>query len=664
MKRHTFRVLRVIARDSVERRRSMGPRQSLASVASLCALHSACGSTPLPERNSKPEPPGAPLSAVAAPRRGPPASPKPAWCPKPSPRPCSKDGWCWENPAPHGIFFEDAWGDAARLVAIGGRSMVAIRTRAETSWQFVDAGNVPAIEKLYGEGDDIYFAGRKGTLLRYRAGCFETIDVPTDADLRGVWTDGHVLLVIGGRRLHMFRDGAWSDVKLPEEFHIHSLWARSPDDIFLGDGASKLYHYENGSWSVDSRGIHNGWRSIFGTAQGGVFAVGVSQVALYDRASWRSLYPSDSSGRASWLDVWSAGPGHALAVSRSGTMAWLEGRRVEPPAIGGLGWGAVWGESPTSITVLGSHVLRLNGNRWSVEHTPVGDRTYVKGIGGSDDAHVYAVGNAGTIWRRSADASFRVVRASGKEGDYLNDVWVRRPDDVWVVGSNQNLLQWDGKDWHQRATAETPHLDAVWGHDADLAYAVGSRRRKVLSDILRYEGGDWKPVPNVPEGYWFDVWGSGPLDVYASGNGGLIHYDGKSWQRVEGAKQAFTQAEGEQNYFNASRVWGSGPNDVFVSMSNGGVLHFDGSAWSYTAPAKIHLRYKLPGDGGVDEVAGRGAEVWGVSNHGLIYRYDGVAWHHESSATDTQFSGVWVSDKAVYAVGNGGAILRRPLEAR
>ena len=583
MKRHTFRVLRVIARDSVERRRSMGPRQSLASVASLCALHSACGSTPLPERNSKPEPPGAPLSAVAAPRRGPPASPKPAWCPKPSPRPCSKDGWCWENPAPHGIFFEDAWGDAARLVAIGGRSMVAIRTRAETSWQFVDAGNVPAIEKLYGEGDDIYFAGRKGTLLRYRAGCFETIDVPTDADLRGVWTDGHVLLVIGGRRLHMFRDGAWSDVKLPEEFHIHSLWARSPDDIFLGDGASKLYHYENGSWSVDSRGIHNGWRSIFGTAQGGVFAVGVSQVALYDRASWRSLYPSDSSGRASWLDVWSAGPGHALAVSRSGTMAWLEGRRVEPPAIGGLGWGAVWGESPTSITVLGSHVLRLNGNRWSVEHTPVGDRTYVKGIGGSDDAHVYA---------------------------------------------------------------------------------VGSRRRKVLSDILRYEGGDWKPVPNVPEGYWFDVWGSGPLDVYASGNGGLIHYDGKSWQRVEGAKQAFTQAEGEQNYFNASRVWGSGPNDVFVSMSNGGVLHFDGSAWSYTAPAKIHLRYKLPGDGGVDEVAGRGAEVWGVSNHGLIYRYDGVAWHHESSATDTQFSGVWVSDKAVYAVGNGGAILRRPLEAR
>lgn len=41
-----------------------------------------------------------------------------------------------------------------------------------------------------------------------------------------------------------------------------------------------------------------------------------------------------------------------------------------------------------------------------------------------------------------------------------------------------------------------------------------------------------------------------------------------------------------------------------------------------------------------------------------------MTWHHESSATDSQFSGVWVSEKAVYAVGNGGVIVRRVLDAR
>ena len=57
------------------------------------------------------------------------------------------------------------------------------------------------------------------------------------------------------------------------------------------------------------------------------------------------------------------------------------------------------------------------------------------------------------------------------------------------------------------------------------------------------------------------VWGSGPADVFAVGEGGtVLHYDGQSWESM-----AFLT--GARLY----GVWGSGPADVFA-VGEGGTV--------------------------------------------------------------------------------------------
>src|SRR5688572_17601144 len=108
----------------------------------LVVLACACGGPkPPPDRDPVPLAPSRDAHApTATTMPTPDAAPRAAkrWCPPASAVACSKDGWCWDNPRPHGMFFNEAWGDANRLVAIAERSVVAIREQG--AWKLVDTG--------------------------------------------------------------------------------------------------------------------------------------------------------------------------------------------------------------------------------------------------------------------------------------------------------------------------------------------------------------------------------------------------------------------------------------------------------------------------------------------------------------------------------------------
>lgn len=636
-------------------------------------LVAGCGGSEGSPASTPPAATGTTPVASVSPPSGPPAqtsAPNARHCPKPTAEPCSKDGWCWDHPKPHGMRFEGAWGDDRRLVAFGGRSIVAVREQGSSRWQYLDAGTTSGLEAIYGAGDSVYLSGRRGTLVRFVDGCFEPIDVGSSDDFFGVWTDGDVVMVTGQEgRIHVFRGGAWSKLEVPEKPRLFSIFARSADDVIVADGNGTLYRHERGTWSSASQS-DRWFHAIHGSKSGPIYAAGsASNLAELDPSrtgsGWRGLDRGVKGDFEDWYGVWSSGPTRAVAVgSLRGGIATLAGDPL--PALENVmepSWHAVSGTSTGDITVLGTHVARYDAKtkQWAVEHDPSGSRVYLEGIGGKDDDHVFAVGWEGTILQRDGTRGWKVVRSTGNRSDYLRDVWVRRPDHVWVVGSNKNLLEWDGKIWHQRATSETPHLNAIWSHDDDLAYAVGGGARLSGPSVMRSDGKTWTLVQDAPAGYWFDVWGSGPSDVYLTGHKGVAHFDGKAWRLVEEAREAFPEPQ-RKTHFNAQHVWGSGPKDVFVTLSNGGVVHFDGTSWRYTPPEQTHLKYSLPNDGGPDEIFGaRSDAVGSVSNHGLIYRFDGKTWLHETSASSTQFANVWANDEAVYAVGGGGTILRRAL---
>jgi hypothetical protein len=74
-------------------------------------------------------------------------------------------------------------------------------------------------------------------------------------------------------------------------------------------------------------------------------------------------------------------------------------------------------------------------------------------------------------------------------------------------------------------------------------------------------------VPTGVSTWLYSVWGTGPRDVWAVGDAGvIIHWDGSSWSRVaSGVSTALV------------RVAGSGPNDVWTLSFGGDIFHLKNS---------------------------------------------------------------------------------------
>ncbi len=138
----------------------------------------------------------------------------------------------------------------------------------------------------------------------------------------------------------------------------------------------------------------------------------------------------------------------------------------------------------------------------------------------------------------------------------------------------------------------------------------------------------------------WDVWGTGPDNVYAVGNEGtIIHYDGTSWKR---------QAGGEANDLfgvgiNADYVAAGGAEgEVFTSL--GGGLSVDQAGTTST----IRDVVLLPG-----------TEAVAVGGQGTIVRHENGLWLNEVTPTNADLHGAWTDGVETVAVGAGGTVLRQ-----
>ena len=157
-----------------------------------------------------------------------------------------------------------------------------------------------------------------------------------------------------------------------------------------------------------------------------------------------------------------------------------------------------------------------------------------------------------------------------------------------------------------------------------------SERRRLLA------GPDSGTTQNL-----FGVWGSGPNDVFAVGDGTILHSsnDGAAWQaQTSGTTQTL------------SGVWGSGPNDVFAVGDGGVILHSsnDGASWQAQTSGSHAILSGVWGSGPND--------VFAVGGNGVILHScnDGASWQAQTSGTTQSLDGVWGSGpNDVFAVGTG-----------
>ena len=214
---------------------------------------------------------------------------------------------------------------------------------------------------------------------------------------------------------------------------------------------------------------------------------------------------------------------------------------------------SVWGTSPSDVTAVGGQIaslgdpgvgvmLRRGDDGWSPVGLPADTPllNWVHGSGGT----WWAVGNAGAALRSDDGSTW--TRVDAPVDVPLWGVFVLSPDEAWAVGGDAFDFDTDGI-------------------------------------IVHFTGGAWEevavPMLDRPSAAFFKVWASGPSDVHAVGDAGVIlRYDGAAWSQ---------SASGTSD--DLISLWGTGPNDITAvgGRSGGAIVHYNGSAWTATQAPMI-----------------------------------------------------------------------------
>lgn len=234
---------------------------------------------------------------------------------------------------------------------------------------------------------------------------------------------------------------------------------------------------------------------------------------------------------------------------------------------------------------------------------------------------------------------------------WILSVWGPSSDELYAVGGEPDrgrIRRFDGQAWTDvELEFEVPLLNWAYGFGPNDAFVVGSR-----GTVLRYDG-TWTRTASVTDQDLWGVWGASADDIWAVGGsvfGGqptILRYDGTAW-----SKMAFpTLSKARVNAF--FKVWGTGPDNVYVVGQRGVVLHYDG----------VELRELLVGTTrDLISLWGTGPDrivIAGGRANGEIVTFDGTEWRNIVVAPNPGLNGIWMRRPDVaHLVGVNGTVLR------
>jgi len=259
-----------------------------------------------------------------------------------------------------------------------------------------------------------------------------------------------------------------------------------------------------------------------------------------------------------------------------------------------------------------------------------------RGISGSSDDDVIAVGKKGTIYRFDGSTWTSMTSPTDKE---LNDVEVVNAATAFAVGKDGRALQLVGGTWISHTGFTNDDLFGVWSASASEAYVVGEH-----GTIFVYDGISWTDA-TIPAGTdnekLQDAWGDA-YSFYALGDKGTLY----RYDRVT----ATWDAPDERCDFGGGfeDIWGNGNGDLYLVRKKRVYLH-NGASCNQVATAGDNLE-------GVYGWTANG-DVYAVGKKGVVLHYDGSTWTETEKLAKEDFKDVWVSPNGnAYYVGKGGEL--------
>jgi hypothetical protein len=226
--------------------------------------------------------------------------------------------------------------------------------------------------------------------------------------------------------------------------------------------------------------------------------------------------------------------------------------------------------------------------------------------------NVYVVGDGNLVLHSSGDGTWSAPINTGISGGTWNAIWGdRATGDLWLCGSNGTpsaiiVHTKDGTTWNTetQSTSLGSACLAIWGSSSTDVYASGNGANGLLvhstgTGVWGTAIGGLQPLPS-PAHYWLGIGGSsssnvvfvGGPDIYRyTGSGGInrefqnasttvVNYSVAAVSTVDlyvGTDHGVYYSKGNGTWTGQmttatlTRVWGSGPTDIYAA--NGGCNH-------------------------------------------------------------------------------------------
>jgi len=190
---------------------------------------------------------------------------------------------------------------------------------------------------------------------------------------------------------------------------------------------------------------------------------------------------------------------------------------------------------------------------------------------------------------------------------------------------------------------------------------------------VHWNGQTWSAPSGPPLMNLYSVWASAPDDVWAFGydHSGLaaLRWNGQVWAKTELLDYATIGVSASPAVVAPDVAWGSGRDDVWVSVITKGVsaasffAHWDGLVWSLDGSlANVAPALSIRGmwGNGPQDVWAVGAVDGRNSSTGGAVHWDGVRWSPVTSLSQTDladsFSSVWSSGPNDIWIGGAAAL--------
>lgn len=296
----------------------------------------------------------------------------------------------------------------------------------------------------------------------------------------------------------------------------------------------------------------------------------------------------------------------------------------------------------------------------------------------------------------------------------VSSIWATSTTTIYVAGGTSEgaglIYTWDGKSWTRVPISIVDGgpihgeigLSSICGFSSDNIWAGGFRVVSyqqstgtfVSSNLMiHWDGKVWSESPVSGSGIT-EVVGTAPNDVWATGNSGVLRYDGSSWK----TSQLPIPPQGMQ-FVSIAEV---APNDVYTvgfvndvtAPTDTGsyfLYHFNGDSWRVIDSVIITSSYVGPitfgtslfavkgtlyssGENGVQvftdgswttilndtrigSVGGNGLNnLFAIGSQAIAYWYDGKRWTQLNIPGNTGigFSAIWTDGSETFIVGDDG----------